>query len=108
MGELEDRISAVLGDPRQMEEITRLAQSFLGGESEAAEPAPAAPDTAMLGKLGKLLGSSAAPSRNQALLEAMKPYFSDRRQQKIDRALKLAKLARLAELAMEAGGEGDA
>ena len=31
MGELEDRLEAVLNDPRQMERIARMASSLMGG-----------------------------------------------------------------------------
>ena len=42
MSELEDKINAVLGDPKQMEQITKLAKSFMGGGTpgKAAEPEP--------------------------------------------------------------------
>ena len=42
MSELEDKINAVLGDPKQMEQITKLAKSFMGGGTPgpAAEPEP--------------------------------------------------------------------
>ena len=33
MSELEDKISGILGDPAQMEKITKLAQSLMGGVS---------------------------------------------------------------------------
>lgn len=43
MGELEDKINAVLSDPQQMAEISRLAQSLMGtgptnAPTETAEP----------------------------------------------------------------------
>jgi len=45
--------------------------------------------------------------QERALLEAMKPYLSEKRRSKMDRAMKLAKLARIARLAMgEMGGDG--
>ena len=31
MGELEDRLEAVLNDPRQMERIARMASTLMGG-----------------------------------------------------------------------------
>mgnify|MGYP004550994531 FL=1 len=62
----------------------------------------------MLGKLGKLLSGmkSQEPDNNVVLLEAMKPYLAEKRRAKMERALKLAKLAKFAELALgEFGGE---
>ena len=41
--------------------------------------------------------------QDQALLEAMKPWLSEKRRHKVDRAVKIARMAKLAEMAM---GEG--
>lgn len=121
MGELEDRINSILSDPSQMAEISKLAQSLMGGGGEAPagdESAPGglgelarsllgggeetpAPDPALL---QRLLRGAEGSGRQQALLEAMKPYLSERRREKMDRAIKLARVARIARLAM---GEGD-
>ena len=38
---------------------------------------------------------------NSGRVEAMKPYLAEKRRRKIDRAMKLARLASLAELAAE-------
>lgn len=45
-------------------------------------------------------------SANRHLLEAMKPYLAEKRRRKIDRAMKLARLASLAELARRGLGGG--
>ena len=114
MSELEDQINSVLGDPAQLEKITRLAQSLMGGarDSPAGPENPASGpqelfsqfgiDPETISRVGGLLGMHAQDQTNnsQALLEAMKPYLSDKRRQKIDRAMKLARLAKLAGLAM--------
>ena len=114
MSELEDRINSVLGDPAQLEKITRLAQSLMGGarDSPSGPENPAAGpqelfsqfgiDPETISRVGGLLGMHTQDQTNnsQALLEAMKPYLSDKRRQKIDRAMKLARLAKLAGLAM--------
>ena len=31
MSELEDKINSILGDPKQMEQITKVARSLMGG-----------------------------------------------------------------------------
>lgn len=115
MSELEDRINSVLSDPQELERITKLARSFMGGpdspegtETLRSGPALNIPegllgglDMEALSRAGKLLsGAGGMDSREKALLEAMKPYLSEKRRGKMDRAMKLAKLAKLAGFAM--------
>ena len=108
MGELEDRLNSILSDPGQMEKIAGLARSLMGGES-AAPSQQSAPDAGLLQKLGGLMAQNAqAPGREQALLAAMRPWLSEKRREKMDRALQLARMARLARIAMgELGGGND-
>lgn len=132
MSEFEDRINSVLNDPDQMDKIASLAKSLMGGGAQstdsgnggmmgklgelakgfssggsAGQESPAI-DPAMLGKIGRLMKAGNAQSSNErALLEAMKPYLTEKRRQKMDRALQLAKLARIARIAMGEMGEGD-
>jgi len=120
MSELEDRINSILGDPEQMARISSLAQSLMGGTSgeEASSGEGLAglaksltggggPDSAMLGKLGSLLGQNSSDNDKRALLEAMKPYLSEKRRGKLDRAMKLTRMAKLARLAMGELGNGE-
>ena len=132
MSEFEDRINSVLNDPEQMDKIANLAKSLMGGDGQKTAPGDGGMmgklgelarglaggdsadtgspgiDPAMLGKIGRLMNAGNAQSSNErALLEAMKPYLTEKRRQKMDRALQLAKLARIARLAMGEMGEGD-
>lgn len=118
MSELEDKISEILGDSEQMAKITKLAQSLMGGEgTQSSAPAGAADtdgesaggfdpaglgiDAETLGRISRLLSSGSTQNREeQALLSAMRPYLSEKRRGKMDRAMKLAKLARIARLAI--------
>ena len=111
MAELEDMINSVLSDPEQMSKIAGLAQSLMGGEDSSPvpkqSPLPGGLDPAMLGSLQRLMGAAEdKPGQSEALLRAMQPYLSEKRRSKMDRALKLAKLAKLAGFAMnELGGD---
>ena len=111
MSEFEDRINSVLNDPEQMDKIANLAKSLMGGgDTQKADSGDGGTgiDPAMLGKIGRLMNAGNAQSSNErALLEAMKPYLTEKRRQKMDRALQLAKLARIARIAMGEMGEGD-
>jgi len=119
MSEFEDRLSSILNDPARMEQITAMAQSLMGAQKAPEQTADTNPkpdsglfetlNPAVLGRLTTAMGSMNRKDEKQALLEAMKPYLSDGRRQKLDRAMKLAKMIHMAELAFGAfGGEFDA
>lgn len=117
MSEFEDKLNSILNDPEQMDKIANMAKSLMGGDttsSSAGNQISAAPaqlfdglDPSMLQGMGKLLsGMNQADDEKTALLEAMKPYLKEKRREKMDRAMKIAKMARLAELALgEFGGK---
>lgn len=112
MSEFEDRINSILGDPAQMEKITQMAKSLMGGDdSPQSTPDMSLPglDPAMLSRLSRLMNdSSAQGGDHQALLLAMKPYLSEKRKVKMDKALQIARFARIARIAMnEKGGDSD-
>ena len=124
MSELEDKINGILGDPAQMEKLAGLAKSLMGGGDAPAEKTKSAGggldslmqslggdsaiDPAMLARLSRALSSGAGEKKQErALLEAMKPYLSEKRRSKMDKAIKLARLASIARIAMgEMGGDG--
>ena len=102
MSDWEEQLNSILGDPAQMSRIADLARSLMGDGDEGA-PAAEAP---LPGGIASLLQSvmGGEEDRARTLLEAMKPWLSEKRRAKIDRAVKIARMAKLAELAM---GEGD-
>lgn len=109
MNELEEQLSSILSDPEQMEKIAGLARSLMGsGESSAPHTPPEVPgfDASLLQKMSRLM-QSGGEGREQALLKAMEPYLSEKRRGKLDRALQLAKLARIARFAIGETGGGD-
>ena len=133
MAELEEKLSAILGDPRAMGQIMELARSLSGGEEgtgksggpdqPAAEPEAsreAGPDpSAQLGQLDPdavrrgmrlLLARGGEDSRSAALLSALKPFLKEDRRAGLDRALELARMIRLVRTALSGGAgreEGD-
>ncbi|MGX8692291.1 MAG: hypothetical protein ACSW8E_00855 [Clostridia bacterium] len=103
MDDLEGQIRQVLDDPAQMAQIMGLAQSLMGGGGEAPKEKPA-PDSGLLGKLGSLLQQPGGDGDRQALLQAMRPFLSEKRQRKLDRAMHLTRMAHLARRAMDSLG----
>lgn len=109
MNEFEDRLNSLLNDPSQMERIASIAKSIMGGESVSQTEPEQSFDPAMLAKIGSIMSrGSGKSSRDKRLLEAMKPFLSEKRRSKMDKALKIAELAGIAEMAMtEFGGSDD-
>ena len=108
MSELEDQISRILADPREMERISGLARSLMGGgEEPASDPGGGAfPDAGLLKKLSGMLQQDSG-GKEAALLAAMRPWLSEKRRRKMDKAMQLARMAKLARLAMGEMGGGD-
>lgn len=112
MGDMEEKLNSLLSDPGAMENIARMVQQLTSGEVQKEEQSPTeklvSPPPALGKILGQIQGGGQRDDKTQ-LLQAMKPYLKEERQRKMERALKLAKMARLAGLAMRAeqGGEED-
>ena len=111
MSEFEDRLNSILNDPEQMDNIASMAKSLMGGGADPGpQEAPKADsgissilegvDPGMMQRVMKMMsGMNQGPDENTALLEAMKPFLKEKRRAKMDRALKLAKMAKMAQLA---------
>lgn len=128
--ELAEQLDQLLADPAQMNALFQLAQSFLGSGPASAdgpsspngpsshngpgEPSgpngpeapgnapPPAPDPGQLLQLAQQLQSAKAGApKQQALLEALKPFVSPAHQKRLARALQLAQLSKMAGLALQ-------
>lgn len=115
MAEFDEKLNQILSDPGAMAQIMQLAQS-LGGESSPARqtpPPPSAPQPTQDGSLLSSLAGGIDPalltrlvplirelggkqdSNARALLYALRPYLKEERQEKVERALQLARLFHL-------------
>ena len=102
MDEIGEKLDALLNDPKQFGKIAQLASSILGDGGDQSAPEPDLDlDMGQLRRMMSALRGGGHDSANRHLLEAMKPYLAEKRRRKIDRAMKLARLASLAELAAE-------
>lgn len=110
MDDLTAQLNQILSDPEQMAQISQLASSLgLGQQSEPTEPPREAPDEsdAMSETLGKLLPLLTQSGGKEAqVFRALRPYLSPENQQRADRALRAAKLSRLAKVALKEFGDG--
>ena len=134
VSEFDDKLNALLSDPGKMAQIMQMAQSISGGEdtssgnpSSAASPppqqavsqAPPPSGTDLLSSLGSSLDpkllmrllpliqelGGQRDSNARALLYALRPYLKPERQEKVERALQLARLFHLGKKFL-AGWEG--
>lgn len=109
MSEFEDKLNSVLGDPAQMEKIADLAKKLMGGDggTETAAPRPQGDlelDPGLIKRIGRLMNGGG--DDKQRLLQAMEPYLSEKRRVKMDKALKIARLARIVRVMGEESGDG--
>ena len=109
MSSFEEQLNSILNDPTQMDRIAAMAKSLMGSETAAPQPQKLSP-TMELPDMGRLMSSLGGGQRDdkRALLEAMKPYLSPQRRERLDRAMKLAKMIGMAETAFGLLGGVDA
>ena len=130
VAEFDEKLNSILSNPDAMSQIMQLAQSLSGGQEQpSAPPSPPPPPTPaprqsapaqdMLSSLAggldpKLLTrllpiiqelGSQQDSNARALLYALRPYLREDRQEKVERALQLARLFHLGKKFL-AGWEG--
>ena len=103
MEDMESKLNAILGNPQMMQQIMSLAQNLNTSEPPPKQEAPvqeasAFPeiDLSMIQKLSGFAGSSSIDKDQQHLLKALGPYLSQMRIQKLEKAMRAAKMARLA------------
>ena len=100
MSEMEDKLNSVLSNPQMMQQTMSMAQS-LGQSSSPQKEIAKNQDTpqidlALVQKLSGLAGQSSIDSDQRALLQALHPYLSHNRVIKLEKAMRAAKMARLA------------
>ena len=96
MDNLESGLQSILGNPQMMEQIMSLAQNL---QSEPAPPpVEGMPelDIATIQKISSIVGKTGIDSQQKALLQALRPYLSGHRIQKLEKAMRAAKLAGIA------------
>lgn len=110
MSELEEKLGTILNNPQMMQQIMSLAQS-MGPQAppKQEESRPAASslpdiDPGMLQKLSGLARQGGIDREQLALLSALGPYLSRDRISRLERAMRAAKMARMASSLLGPGG----
>ena len=114
MDDLTQKITSILNDPESLETIKSIADSLMGDGEKPAQKPSQAPDLSQIfnsvtpDQMGGImrvmsaLNSKSADDRT-ALLLALKPHLSEKRQDRVDKAVKLLKLAAVMPLVTESG-----
>lgn len=109
MEDMESRLGAILGNPEMMSQIMNMAQQ-LGGATAPPPPQQAQPsilpegmDIGMLTKLAGVASSANIDQNQQCLLQALRPYLTAQRIEKLGKAMRAAKLANLASGLLSSG-----
>lgn len=123
MAEFDEQLNNILSNPNAMSQIMQLAQSLSGGQERPTVPPPpqakqsSPPDllSSLTGGIDPKLMARLLPliqelgsqqdSNARALLYALRPYLKEERQEKVERALQLARLFHLGKKFL-AGWEG--
>ena len=124
MADWQEQLNTILSDPDAMAQIVSLAQSISGGgepspppdasKSENAPPPPpsdglAGLDPELLRRLAPVMRELNRPesSETAAFLQALRPFLSEPRRAKVERAAQLARLIHLGKTFLTTQGQGD-
>ena len=109
MDEMGDKINSILNNPQLMQQLMSMAQSF-GSAPQKQDNGPTDPpkqdfsipdiDMATVQKLTGLAKQSSIDKREQALLRALGAYLSKDRIGKLEKAMRAAKMAKIASSAL--------
>lgn len=104
MDNMEEKLGSILGNPAMMQQIMSMAQSL--GQSQPEPPKQEPPkqempsisdfDPAMISKIMSMAGQTNIDPNQQQLLKALRPYLTRQRIDKLEKAMRAAKLAGLA------------
>ena len=109
MDEIESKLNAVLSNPDMMAQIMSMAQALGGGAPSPPPPQPVMPDIpegldiGMITKLAGMANSANVDKDQRALLIALRPYLTNDRIGKLERAMRATKLAGLATTLLGSG-----
>ncbi len=104
MSELEQRLNAMLSNPQLMQQIASMAQAMGGETQNPASEQKEQPGPSFDPKLMQAIGQPGIDSNQKQLLQALSPYLSTYRVQKLERAMHAARLAGAASVFLNAGG----
>ncbi len=109
MDDMEEKLGNILNNPQMMQQIMSMAQAMGGQKKDDPPPPPPRSDTpprqenafgnidiATIQKISSLAQTSNIDKRERALLQALGAYLSKDRVSKLEKAMRAAKIAKIA------------
>ena len=119
MDDMEQKINSILANPQMMSQLMSMAQSLSGVQPEPEVPQQEQQkpvqqqklsqitgglDINMLQKVARIAQKSSIDKNQQALHKALSPYLTKARIEKLERAMRAAKIAGLATTVLGSSG----
>ena len=107
MAEMEDKLNSILSDPGMMQKIMAMAQTLEGGNANKEENNNSnlpEIDIATVQRITGLAKQTGVDKREQALLRALGGYLSKDRIGRLEKAMRAAKMAKIATSALNMRG----
>ena len=110
MDTMEEKLNSILGNPEMMQKIMAMAQSF--GSTAPADQTPPQENTnydtntfpnidlGTIQKISGFIGKTNIDAQQRALLSALSPYLTTDRIQRLEKAMRASKLAKVAAMVL--------
>lgn len=111
MDDMEQKLGAILGNPEMMSKIMSMAQSLSQSQNttqpQQSQPSPPPntdmPDLSMIQRVASFASQTGIDQNQQGLLNALTPYLGNDKIQRLEKAMKAAKMAQVASSILERG-----
>ena len=94
---MEEKLGAILGNPQMMQQIMTMAQTLGSSPPPPPQEKPQPPvpgfAPALIQNMMPLLQSSGIDANQRSLLKALQPYLSRERLNRLEKAMRAAKMA---------------
>lgn len=110
MDDLNEKLAGILNDPQSMEQVRKMAENLFGSEAQPAQASesndfagfPSGDELQTIMTLMSHFKGQNEDDRTR-LINALKPYLSEKRQEKAENAIKVLKLLEILPLLKDSG-----
>lgn len=99
MDDIGEVISQIINDPDRMNQVMELAKNLIPPEGNSETMPLSQEQVQAIGKM--LQQTQSTEKRQEALVHALRPYLKPGRLSKLERAMQIARVSRLAGLALK-------